>query len=76
MYITTSATSGSLILQGSHTTSEGDFRTLQEINVTSTDGSNYEIKHEEQNAYYRYYRLLNSGMSILAFSEIRINYLK
>ena len=76
MYITTSAMSGSLILQGSHTTSEGDFRTLQEIYVTSTDGSNYEIKHEEQNAYYRYYRLLNSGTSILAFSEIRINYLK
>ena len=76
IYITTSAMSGSLILQGSHTTSEGDFRTLQEIYVTSTDGSNYEIKHEEQNAYYRYYRLLNSGTSILAFSEIRINYLK
>ena len=76
MYITTSAMSGSLILQGSHTTSEGDFRTLKEIYVTSTDGSNYEIKHEEQNAYYRYYRLLNSGMSILTFTEIRINYLK
>ena len=75
LYLKTSSTTGSLILQGSHTTSAADFGDITELFIGSVDSSSYQIKHYQDKSHLRYWRLRNTSWGLITFSDIRVHFL-
>ena len=66
---------GALRVQGSQTTTDGDFVDIDEAYELSA-GANFLFRWDTTSAFYKYYRFKNSTGAAITFSSINVHFLK